>query len=381
MNSQTRSRRKRRLLLAVAALFVLSIAGFAAYRFAIREVETTIMAALGPRAEVSKLSVGLTSIEIAGLRVRAPQPTEKEAAWPAEDEFRAERIVVVPSALDLLRLRVVMDSIRIEGAYVSLLRAKDGKVKAMPSREEPGPLPAGPTASDSVTGAELSEAEPPPATPVLIRSIELVNGSIDFFDATIRKTAVKQRLEQINAHIGEIRLPELTGQTTIRFDAIHKGIRQDGKVSIEGTTELATRESGITAIFRDVDMVSVQPYLIKAKEAGVRKGSLDFELNSSIKKGMLYAPGSLALSNLELASSSATIMGIPRKLAVKMMKSKKGKISINFVLTGDINDPAFSLNDNFSTRIAASISGKLGVDIEGLAKGLGGLGGISSKKK
>jgi hypothetical protein len=378
MNSQTHRRSKRWILLAVVALVVFSIAGFAAYRFAIRKVETTIMAALGPRAEVSALSVGLTSIEIAGLRVRAPQAAGKEGAWPAEDELRAERIVVVPSVLDLLRLRVVLNSIRIEGAYVSLLRTKEGILKAAPRREEPEPSPIGPATPDSVAGAGQSAAAPPPATPVLIRSIELLNGSLDFFDATIRKTPVKQRLEQINAHIGEIRLPELTGQSTIRLDAIHKGVRQDGKVSIEGTIELATRESGITTILRDVDMVSLQPYLMKAREAGVSKGSLDFEVNSSIKKGMLYAPGSLALSDLELAPSSATIMGIPRKLAVKMMKSKKGKISVNFVLTGDINDPAFSLNENLSTRIAASIASKLGVDIEGLAKGIGGIG---SKKK
>ena len=126
-------------------------------------------------------------------------------------------------------------------------------------------------------------------------------------------------------------------------------------------------------------MLSLQPYLVKGSDAGIRKGSLDFELNSSIKQGMLYAPGSLVLSDLELASSSATILGIPRKLVTAMMKNKKGKISVNFVLTGDINDPEYSLNENLSTRIAAALAGKLGVNVEGLAKGLGELGGATAE--
>ena len=62
-----------------------------------------------------------------------------------------------------------------------------------------------------------------------------------------------------------------------------------------------------------------------------------------------------------------------------MMKNKKGKISVNFVLTGDINDPEYSLNENLSTRIAAALAGKLGVNVEGLAKGLGELGGATAE--
>ena len=86
---------------------------------------------------------------------------------------------------------------------------------------------------------------------------------------------------------------------------------------------------------------------------------------------MLYAPGSLSLSDLELTSPSATILGIPRSSALNLLKNKKGKITANFVLTGDINDPDFSLNETLTTRIATSIAGKLGVNIEGFAKNIG----------
>ena len=367
----------------LVALIVLLIAGFAAYRFAIRTIEARIMTAIGPQGEVKELRVSPAGIEITGLRIRASDGGEKNASWPAEDEFRADRVLVVPSLFDLLRSRVILDLIRVEGAYVSMLRARGGKMRILPSRLETGPSASASTKPESTTvsapAPAQSEDSASSTTPVTINGIELTNGSIDFFDATIRKTPVKQRLEQINAHIGKITLPDLAGQSEIRFEAIHKGVQRDGKVSIEGSVELATRDSGITTVLSDVDMLSLQPYLVKGSDAGIRKGSLDFELNSSIKQGMLYAPGSLVLSDLELASSSATVLGIPRKLVTAMMKNKKGKISVNFVLTGDINDPEYSLNENLSTRIAASLAGKLGVNVEGLAKGLGEVGGATAE--
>ena len=115
-------------LILLAAVVSLSMGGVFAYRFAVRSIEEKIMATLGPQGEVRELRIALTGIEMAGLRIRAPSPTEKEAAWPAEDELRVERIVVTPSLADLLRLRIVLSSVRIEGAYVSLLRARNGKV-------------------------------------------------------------------------------------------------------------------------------------------------------------------------------------------------------------------------------------------------------------
>ena len=371
---------KRWHLILLAALVALVIGGVFAYRFAIRTVEEKIVAALGAQGEVRELKVGLTGVEMKGLRIRAPTPTGKEAAWPVEDELRIERIAVVPSLADLLRSRIVLSSIRIDGAYVSLLRARNGKMMVVPSLSAPA-SPVAPAAPGNIRIAEgtpngpTSEPSAPTtasdATPVTIERIELHDGVVEFFDATLQKNPVKQRIESIEAQIGQINVPDLAGQTPIRAKAIHQGVRSNGEISIDGSIELSTRESGITTVLRNVDMIPLQAYLIKTGKGGIRKGSLDFELNSSIKKGMLYAPGSLSLSDLELTSPSATILGIPQAAAVSLLKNKKGKITANFVLTGDINDPDFSLNETLTTRIATSIAGKLGVNIEGFAKNIG----------
>lgn len=358
--------------IALTTLIVLLIAGFAAFQFALRAAKGQIEAALGPHGEVKEISVGMTGVEILGIRIRAPRGADgapRAGGWPAEDQLRAERIVVVPSIADLLSSRVVVKSIRIENAYISMLRARDGRMKVIPSLLE--------TAGGTPDSNDSTSNVPP----VSIGRIELINGTVEFFDATIRRTPVKQRIEQIDARVDHLQLPDLKGQSEIALAGILKGVRTDGKVSINGGIELATKESEIVTRLNGVDLVALQPYLIKATENGVRKGTLDLDLKSTVRKGRLHAPGTITLSNMELASSSTsgTIMGMPQQAAVAMMKNRDGKISVKFVLEGNINDPRFSLNENLTTRIATSVAEGLGVSIEGLAKGVESLGSGATK--
>ena len=369
-----RTRTRRWTLIIGGTLIVILIAGFAAFQFAIQSLKGQVEKALGPQGEVKEIRVSLTGVEVIGIRIRAPlapENTDKRNLWPAEDQLRAERILITPSIMDLLTARVVVESIRIEGAYIAMLRARDGRMRVLPSLLE---NPAPPDATDKVSKKEAGGTPP-----VSIGKVELVDGTIEFFDATIRQPVHKIRLEQINATIGKLQLPDLKGQSQINLVGVIKGVRHDGKISISGTAELATRESGISTRLRGVDLVALQPYLIKATESGVKKGTLGFELKSTVQKGKLHAPGSLTISDLELASASGTIMGMPRGAAISMLKNRNGKISVKFVLEGDLNDPRFSLNENLTTRIGSSVANTLGVSIEGLAKGVGSVGSGAAK--
>lgn len=358
MNNKTR----RWSLIIGGTLIALLVAAFAAFQFGIQTLKEKVEQALGPYGEVKEIRVSLTAVEVTGIRIRAPESADQSAtaktAWPAADQLRAERIVIVPSLRDLLSANVVVHSIRVEGAYLSMLRAKDGRMRVLPS------LLDKPVSEDKAA-----------APPVSIGKIELVDSVVEFFDATVRQPAHKIRLEQINASVEKLHLPDIKGQSKIAVEGVLKGVQHDGKISINGPIELASKESELTTRLRGVDLVALQPYLIKAAETGVRKGTLDLDLQSTVRKGILHAPGTLTLAGLELASSgSGTFMGMPRSAVVSMMKDKSGKISINFALDGNINDPRFSLNENLMTRVGSSMAGTLGISIEGLAKGVGSAG-------
>ena len=363
------SHSKRRLLIVLALIGIMVLGGFAAWHVAIRSLKSQVEQALGPQGEVREIRVGLTGIEILDIRIRA----QKNSGWPSEDELRAKRIIVTPNILDLLTARLSIDSIRIDEAYIAMLRTRNGQVKVIPSLLDPTETTAGKSATIRADQSSGNKGRQ-----IAIGKILLNAGAVEFFDASVRATPVKLRLEQIDARLGKILLPQLTGHTAIKIDGVIKGNRQDGQLAIDGSMELATKESGLSTKLRGVDMTVLQPYLIRTAETGVRRGTLDLDLKSSVARGKLRAPGTLTLSDLELASSSGTFMGLPRTAMIGMMKDKKGRLSVKFVLEGDVNDPEFSLNEQMTMRLGASLANSLGISLESLAKGVGRLGSGSA---
>jgi hypothetical protein len=212
------------------------------------------------------------------------------------------------------------------------------------------------------------------APEVTIGSIELRDSALEFFDATVRQPAHKIRLEQLQASVDDLHIPDLKGRTRIELNGVVKGIQRNGKLSIKGWAELATKNSEITTRLQGVDLVALQPYLIKASETGVKRGSLDLDLKSTVRNNRLKAPGTVTLNGLELASSEGamgTFMGVPRSLVISALKNRNDQIKVQFVLEGNLNDPQFSLNESFAKRMATSVAEGLGISIEGLTRGIG----------
>ena len=360
------SKNRRWLLLAVL-LIALPLAGLAVVQYAIHSLKAQVVKALGPQSEVREIKVGLDGVEILGLRIKAPPHAEggrKALDWPAEDQLRAERVLIVPSLTELFSARVALNTLRVENAYLAILRTRDAQIKVLP-----GLLDKAAETSPGQGGNTDSKA----ATPVQIhiRRIELVNAAVDFFDATVRNPPHRLRAEQLNISLEKLQLPELKGPSRLSVNGLFKGVKHDGRLSMDGDIEFATLESAVTTQLRSVDLLALQPYLLKASEAGVSKGTLDFELKSVIRQGQLRAPGTLALKDLELGAGSGTLMGLPRNAVIALMKSRKGVISIKFTLDGSINDPHFSLNENIATRIASSFANSLDISIESLARSVG----------
>ncbi len=347
---------KRGVVIAAVLLLTLAVAGFAAYRYAVQTLKDKIETALGPRGEVAEIRVSGSRVEILGLRIRAAE----KSGWPAEDELRAERITVAPDLGSLFSATPRVGRITVEGGYLAMLRTSDGRLRVLPSLLE---KPAGDTG---------------PAPAVHIGAVELKGSALEFFDASVRRPALKLRLEQLDATLENLRLPDLTGDSALRLAGVLKGVRHDGKVSVQGTVELASKDMDLTTRLAGVDLVALQPYLIKAAETGVRKGSLDMNVKATVKKRRLHAPGTLTLAGLELASGGS-FMGMPRAAVVSLLKDRNDRITVNFVLEGNLDDPRFSLNESFASRVGASMAGVLGVSLEGLAKGVSSVGGGVAK--
>lgn len=345
-----------RTRLVVIALAAAAVAGaaFVGYRAAMAELKTGIEAALGPRASLGAIELGMTGVEIRDLRIRAAR-----GAWPTEDELRAARVHLRPAFSTLWARGWRIGRIEVTDAYVSLQRSRDGRLRILPALLE---QPAAKGPKEAATGPHVHIAQ-----------IVLKNAAVEFHDASVRQPAHRMLLDQLDADVGPLDWPALDTAAQIDLAARFKGPQRDGRLTIAGTLTPATRDATLKAQARGVDLVALQPYLLKVNEGGVRRGTLDLGLEATVKAQRLHAPGRLTLTGLELGPGNgllSTFAGVPRQAVIAAM-SRDGRIVVSFTLDGRLDDPSFSLNENFATKLAGGLAETLGVSLGGVVEGVG----------
>ncbi len=348
-----------RVIVPVIALLFLGAAGLG-FHVAVRMLKGKVAAALGPGSKVAALKVGWSSVELVGLTIEAPK------GWPAARTFSAERVRIVPSLRTLLTDQVRISSITVEKPYLSVLRTP-GRLVMVPSL-----LAAGARKDKGKRGDGKSF----PRT-VRISKIALEDGIVEVFDATVSQPPLKIRLERIEAVVRDFAAPSLKEKTRFDLTAVAKGVTRDGRVKISGWVEAVGRDSSSHILLDTVDLVSLQPYLVKRGEARVSKGTLDLNLKSEVRSNKLNGKGKMVLKGLEFAPHQSyldTFMGIPRNALIGFLKDHDGAIDMDFTLAGDIGHPNFSLNETLATRVATAMAGQLGVTILGVAEGIEAIG-------
>lgn len=348
----------------VAIAGALCLAGMLVFLVAVHRLRAGIEQALGPGASMASLEVGWSGVELRGLRVRAGVK-----GWPAEDELRADRVHVVPELGSALGRVWRVSSITIEDAYVSALRTADGKLRVLPSLLEHGAKPHA-TSASSEPAASAS-----PTTQVRIAQVRLVGGQVDFFDASVRKPPHRLRLEALAVKLDDLVVPALDQSIHIDLKGLLQGPHHDGQISVSGDFTPASHDARLAGRLRGVDLVALQPYLVRLNEGGVRSGSMDLDFEATVLKNHLHAPGNITLTGLELGSAGGvlgTFAGVPRRAVIAAM-SEKGRIDLKFTLDGRLDDPRFSLNEQLAVRTAVGLAESLGVSLGGVVEGVGSM--------
>lgn len=357
----TLTRLQRRVAIAGAIFLGLLVLAVIALQIATRQLQAEVALALGPRASIGAIRPGWTGIDVLDLRIQGP------SGWPAADELRASRVRITPDPRSLFGGPWRIAQVRVEGAYLAVLRTRDGKTRVLPSLLE--------RPQDKARPASAAAKPDPQAKPLLvINRVALDAAQVEFFDSSVRQPALRLTLDAVDADVGPLVLPQLDKPLQVQLDGVFKGVQRDGRIRIDGDYTVASRDADIHARFNDVDLVALQPYLLKVADKGIKRGTLDLDLRATVVRNQLKAPGKLTLTGLEFASDGAlsTFAGVPRQAVLAAM-SKDGKIDVKFTLEGRLDDPAFSLNENLATRIASGMAESLGVSLSGMVKGLGGM--------
>ncbi len=351
---------RKKLLIAAAVLVALLVGVFVAYRLALSELRSRVLTALGPDSEIGEIDLSFRAIQITGLKLKAP------AGWPGKHTLSAERVVIVPDLASLLDGSVNISSITVERTYLSVLRDRNGKIRVVPGLTE--------RTKDMAAGkSPASSSSSSSPIPILIGQIALKDSSLSFFDAEVRSPPLEVKLSEVEARVTRLRIPELNERSEVKLSAKVKGPTQSGTLNIEGQAVFASKDSELKTTIRGVDIASLEPYLIKKAETGVRRGTLDLDLQSKVAAQQIRAPGVLKLKDLELRSEGGigTFMGMPRDSMVSMLRERDGSITVPFSIEGNLNDPGFDVDAAFKAKVGLATATALGVSIKDLMGTLG----------
>jgi hypothetical protein len=343
----------------LVALVVVAVGG---WFFLVHEMKQRIVETLGPLGSVEEIDVGFPQITLSRVRLRGPE------GWPTADAMRAERIVLELDLRDALRNRVHLRNVTVDNYYLSIYRSPDGRVRLLPDLKE---------AAQKADAKANDEAIKRANEEKLIDHVSFERGSMEFFDGSVQQQQpYRVLISDARATVDHVHLPALTERTSLSMTGSIKGPSHTGAVTFGGWMVIATKDSQTRTTLRNVDISTLDPYLLKKSgaKATVTGGTIDLTLEAAVRDSRIHAPGTVVLNHLQLSEGGNaldTFMSIPIKAAIAALKDRKEQIKLDFVLDGDLRDPKFSLNESLSKKLAAGFAKALGVSAEGVAKGAG----------
>lgn len=196
-------------------------------------------------------------------------------------------------------------------------------------------------ASSSKSSAKSAPSASKPLA-IHIGEIAINDGSANFADLSLTPNFATA-IQQLNGHVGTI---DSRQAKPAEVDVKGK-VDRYAPVTIKGSVNpfdpMAALD--IATSFKRVELTTLTPYSGKFAGLRIRKGRLNLDLHYMITKGQLKAENKLVVEQLQLGEKvdSPDAVDLPIRLAVALLKDADGKISIELPISGNLNNPQFSV--------------------------------------
>jgi len=349
------TRTKKRLLIAAICIVGLLAAGALAAHVAARVVQARIVDWLAPWGTAGRIDVGLAEVVLYDVDIGAPE------GWPAERTLRAARIVCTPDWRSLASRRLVIRTLAMDDFYLSARRSA-GRIEVLPTLSEKARRKREEDARAGKQPSQRWETE--------IGDAVLRNGRVDYYDTVAAKPAYRMSFEPMQARVGPLHFPQRPEPIKIQVDGRVADTR--GAVAVEGWVAGTMGDADVRTRLSQVPVTVLAPYLYKKAPAALAGGSADLDMRTRIQRRRLNAAGHLELRDLRFGADGDSLLSLPRKAAIAALEDRQGRVSFDFTLTGNLDDPKFSLDDDLSMRMAGGLAKAIGVSAKGVAEGVGG---------
>jgi hypothetical protein len=239
-------------------------------------------------------------------------------------------------------LSVDIKGISLTDFYARVAIDSQGKINLQEIMKTEEPKPGAPPPPVQKEKTESSPKEQGTSKNIKIGQITLQGGRIDVSDKSV-KPEFSMSLSEMGGRVSELSAEE---NTTADVELRGK-LNEYTPLEITGKINPLRDDLyvDIKARIKDFELSPTTPYAGKYVGYTIEKGKLSFDLKYLIVKRKLESQNTIFFDQFTFGEKveSATATKLPVKLAVALLKDRKGEIKLDLPVTGSLDDPKFSV--------------------------------------
>jgi uncharacterized protein involved in outer membrane biogenesis len=246
-------------------------------------------------------------------------------------------------------MTLAINEVALSDLDARLVMFPDGRFNLQESLAAPGAAPQTDTAARASKNDHHQKVTPPAETPsngpppqVSIAKVTIQRGSVMYTDRVIQPrytaevTDLGGRIAGLSSTAGSIADVDL-----------HAAVNRSGTLMITGKTNPLAKDLfvDVQVAVKDIELPPASPYAGKFAGYGISKGKLDLSLDYKVANRKLDAKNSLVLDQFTFGDKvdSPDAVKAPVRLAVALLKDRRGVIDIDLPISGSLDDPKFKV--------------------------------------
>ncbi len=195
-----------------------------------------------------------------------------------------------------------------------------------------------------------TEKTPGKTMPINIDLVIVKNGTVNITDKSVNP-AYTTTLKQM-----EIKLKGLSSDIKKRAGInLSASLDNHAPLKITGSLNPLAKDLyvDLKLLFNNMELSSASPYSGKYIGEKIHKGKLSLNLAYLIDKNQVSANNVILIDKIEMGDKvkSKDAVNLPTGLAIALLKDRNGKINLDIPVTGNLNDPDFSIAGTVITVI------------------------------
>ena len=288
-------------------------------------------------------------------------------------QARIERISCNASSQGVTAKSVELADVVVEKPYVRILIKKDGEL-VTPLRnvlpQESGRAGRATAVTKKETGRN-DKAEQTLQT--VVKGLKISQGEILILDSKVATPPHQMHLTDVSLNLDQLSIPSQDTWTAYDCALNIPGKDSTGTLRTSGKTNFKSLDTTAKDSLQGLDISVMRPYVQKAGDVEVTRGTLSLDMDLRIDKRIVRAPAKAVLRNVELAPATGAtdkFMALPRSAVMNYLQTTKNEIALDFVVEGSIDDPKFNLRESTTRKFAVTLAKKLGIGVVGAGEAL-----------